>query len=1107
MTTAVLELSANGQKLAADIQRMFGGVVANAGELGDQIARKFDQSVTPGLKSLEKKFGDTVKRAIAAGSDGASINLDLPGLTKSANELERRATVSRMLASGLERLAASSANVTKAQQLELQAAQQAATKHEEAARAARDHVVALETLQAELGQVGAAQATMSKMTDAQRFAMQNAGFQVQDFFVQVAGGTSVVRAFSLQAPQLIGALQMMGGQGEEATGKFAAFARLMQGGVGVAVGILIPLLAVAAEKMFGFGDSAEDAKKQNLDLSDAINFEKMGINELIKAIDELEAAQRKQLKTGYDAEQQALKNAEASLKAATAERDRAIALLQSAQANRVNSIKFAGAGGPSAAAGAAAASDAAIASYEAMIKKLTASQGVAERLVRETQVPIVKRQAEAAADPRKRISLNSDISQGRLDELYYEKGAISLAAYTKATNDLTAARERDLAALDKHTKSSAGAARAAATLSERGEDAAKKIANITDRFSGITKESSEAERALRELDDIATDFALKKPPDYDQLVKQLATAREIIKSSAQRELEKQIREQIKELREAAEIDAIRLRYGEQEASIAAAHLAIVRQFPTALSEQLVLVRQLAETEARRLDINEKLHDLIADVADTSNRRIDKALEDQKKDIQELAKLFEDLFSRGVGTIWDRFGQEGRDRLGKLAAELASQLKIPGLGSDKLKILAGGASLGVAGAQATGGSPLGGAVGGILGQEVGKAAGKAVGGILGSALGPIGGLLGGVLGGLAGGLFNTREHATTVITSGTQDLNVTGNRGTAIQSVTGAGNNVQTAINRIIGQIPGAVAGAFSVAIGKYGDYYRVSASGTQDPSAKYFSQHNTNPDSLYDGPDPAEAVRLAVLNALQDGAVKGIKAGTQRLLSAGKDLDANLSKALTFEQAFRDLRKYTDPLGAALDDVNVKFRQLRDIAVEAGASQEELLQLQDLYRRETAEAQKSVSESLKTYLQSLKVGSSSPLSLRDQEQAARSALQPFTDKILSGQSIDQDAFQKAAESFLDVERQLYGSTQAYFDQFDLVKTLTEKAIAQIDAQASKPADDPFASLIAQSTQATANILDQQSDQLEQQTSLLQQLLAAYGKQNEMSFLDQQRGYY
>lgn len=80
-----------------------------------------------------------------------------------------------------------------------------------------------------------------------RFAMQNAAFQVQDFFVQVASGTSATRALSQQLPQLLGSF-----------GLFGALA-------GTAVAALAPLIG----SMFEGKEEARDLSEILEDMSRA----------------------------------------------------------------------------------------------------------------------------------------------------------------------------------------------------------------------------------------------------------------------------------------------------------------------------------------------------------------------------------------------------------------------------------------------------------------------------------------------------------------------------------------------------------------------------------------------------------------------------------------------------------------------------------------------------------------------------------------------------------------------------------------------------------------------------------------------------------------------
>jgi len=159
----------------------------------------------------------------------------------------------------------------------LAAGRAAVTISREKAAAAQVEAQRLEELQAEIGQTAIAQQRMSQTSGAYRAGLQQAGFQVQDFAVQVAGGTSAIRAFSLQAPQLFGALQLMSSGADNASGKFASFAKFLGGGWGVAIGIAIPLIGMLAERMLASGDAADTATTK--------------VNALAQALDRLRRAQ------------------------------------------------------------------------------------------------------------------------------------------------------------------------------------------------------------------------------------------------------------------------------------------------------------------------------------------------------------------------------------------------------------------------------------------------------------------------------------------------------------------------------------------------------------------------------------------------------------------------------------------------------------------------------------------------------------------------------------------------------------------------------------------------------------------------------------------------
>ena len=78
-------------------------------------------------------------------------------------------------------------------------------------------------------------------SNAARAATQNLGFQVQDFAVQIIGGTDALRAFAMQAPQAAGAMT-----GFE--GKLGSVGKFLNGPWGIAITLGITLLAGFADK-------------------------------------------------------------------------------------------------------------------------------------------------------------------------------------------------------------------------------------------------------------------------------------------------------------------------------------------------------------------------------------------------------------------------------------------------------------------------------------------------------------------------------------------------------------------------------------------------------------------------------------------------------------------------------------------------------------------------------------------------------------------------------------------------------------------------------------------------------------------------------------------
>ncbi|GAY22670.1 hypothetical protein [Sphingobium fuliginis] len=76
--------------------------------------------------------------------------------------------------------------------------------------------------------------------------------------------------------------------------------------------------------------------------------------------------------------------------------------------------------------------------------------------------------------------------------------------------------------------------------------------------------------------------------------------------------------------------------------------------------------------------------------------------------------------------------------------------------------------------------------------------------------------------------------------------------------------------------------------------------------------------------------------------------------------------------------------------------------------------------------------------------------------------------IMGGQQVDQDKFTSTAQSYLDIARELYGSTQQYFDLLAQVTNLTTKAITNAGGTVTPITAASTASAIAAATGTTSS---------------------------------------
>jgi uncharacterized protein (TIGR02594 family) len=515
---------------------------------------------------------------------------------------------------------------------------------------------------------------------------------------------------------------------------------------------------------------------------------------------------------------------------------------------------------------------------------------------------------------------------------------------------------------------------------------------------------------------------------------------------------------------------------------------------------------------------------------------------QREQIQDLADFYERAFRSGGKSILEDFEDQALSMIADIAAQWTLALlsgqkvglpdilgQISGQGGASggplgsiMGVLTGGGGFGtpgfggwgaagqqaaaLAGSYVYGGgapgraTPAGGAAGAIggaasaLGQAVpyaaaAMAATSAISSILGIK-NNAGGIFG--VGGnlLINAISPARRGGASLSFSQYGELGVGdtfGNSKKRIGSATDAAGSLADMLSRIAAQLGGEVTGAPSLYIGMRGKDWRVNPTGR--------ASTKTSKGAVDFGQDQAAAIRFALGDALKDGVIGAISDTQKRLIAAGGDLEKALDKALLVGEIPKRLKAMVDPLGAALDDFEKGWKRQLDALKEGGASAEEMADAHKLYKLELDEVKASTrgaSSSLKDFLESIKFGSSSPYSLRDQQAAAEAALKPLLGKIdAEGRlsAADQQSYVAKSQALLDIERQLGGSTSAYFDKLDMIQAYANKAIGTIDAAAPvRTIADPFIEATAGHTQAIANI----SDQMNQRLANIEQLLGRLG---------------
>jgi len=402
----------------------------------------------------------------------------------------------------------------------------------------------------------------------------------------------------------------------------------------------------------------------------------------------------------------------------------------------------------------------------------------------------------------------------------------------------------------------------------------------------------------------------------------------------------------------------------------------------------------------------------------------------KKFTANLEQMLGTTLPSGLGSVLGG-GFAGYAQAGPVGALLGAAKSIKGISST----LSGSLDKAIGGAQ-TGAVVAG--IGKALGLKTSKLGGQ-IGGAIGSALPiPGGQFIGAAIGSIVGGLFKkTKTGSATLGYDQYGNLSVSGTSGNSKSYIAGASKTATGLIGnlqQIADQLGGTLGGNIGVSIGQRKKSYVVDTTG----------QGRTKGAGVEKFKDQAEAVKAALRDAINDGAILGLSAGTRALIQKSGDLETQLGKAVKFENVFKELRRQTDPVGAAIDDLNDQFTELQRIFKEAGASAEEYSQLEQLYalqRKQAVESAASqMTNTLKSLMQDLTTNNDA-FSLKDRLGSALAEYNPLASRVAAGdKTVDYDAFAEAARNVLDIQRQLSGSQQEYFDRLNEVTGLTAQAL-------------------------------------------------------------------
>ncbi|MXP24809.1 hypothetical protein GRI39_01950 [Altererythrobacter indicus] len=432
---------------------------------------------------------------------------------------------------------------------------------------------------------------------AERTAFIQLGQQMQDVTVQAQLGTNAFLIFAQQAPQAAFALSGLADSADKTKSRIGQFATFLSGPWGAAIFAATAVLGPFIYDLIASGDEADKSARAQRNLTEVLNDQTSSYEEVTKALREYNREQEKSREvTLLSLEAQARQIAE-NYREAVSIREIIKARIEDnlEQAARSTGDNAGGTGARGGLSALASINEGELARQQAQIESLG---DAAINASKEISVEIARINSDASA----RIKTGFEVLRQRaMDSLIGED----------LTKRLTELNKQEAASLDALKKKEKDRTKEYERLAEFGEDAAKKIANIRDRFIDIPPEVAKANRATRELDDIISDLARRKPAGFKDMIEEAEELKAIIPTLG---LERYMADFNEETERNIRLQSLTLSGREAEAQTLQTIWNIERQFgPLRAQEKqdiLDIVRyQYDQVEAQRI-IGDQINDYL-----------------------------------------------------------------------------------------------------------------------------------------------------------------------------------------------------------------------------------------------------------------------------------------------------------------------------------------------------------------------------------------------------------------------------------------------------------------------------------------------------------------